>query len=170
TFLGDTQSREQIVFWQLGSLNGSRWDEVFIVAVVGLAAIAVALLLAPQYDLLSLGDRTAAHLGIKVERLRIVSVVIVALMTGVGVAFVGIIAFVGLVVPHLVRMLLGPSHRWLLTVSVLGGAALLVWADLLARTLVVASDLPIGMLTSLIGGPFFYWLIRRSRRQAGGWG
>ena len=99
TFLGDTQSREQIVFWQLGSLNGSRWDEVFIVAVVGLAAIAVALLLAPQYDLLSLGDRTAAHLGIKVERLRIVSVVIVALMTGVGVAFVGIIAFVGLVVP-----------------------------------------------------------------------
>lgn len=170
TFLGDTQSREQIVFWQLGSINGTRWDEVFIVAVVGLAAIAVALMLAPQYDLLSLGDRTAAHLGIKVERLRIVSVVLVALMTGVGVAFVGIIAFVGLVVPHLVRMLLGPSHRWLLTVSVLGGGALLVWADLLARTLVVASDLPIGMLTSLVGGPFFYWLIRRSRRQAGGWG
>ena len=170
TFLGDTQSREQIVFWQLGSINGTRWDEVAIVAVVGLVTMTLALLLAPQYDLLSLGDRTAAHLGIRVERLRIASIVIVALMTGAGVAFVGIIAFVGLVVPHLVRMLLGPAHRRLLTMSVLGGGALLVWADLLARTLVPASDLPIGMLTSLVGGPFFYWLIRRSRRQAGGWG
>jgi len=170
TFLGDTQSREQIVFWQLGSINGTRWDEVAIVAVVGLVTMTLSLLLAPQYDLLSLGDRTAAHLGIRVERLRIASIVIVALMTGAGVAFVGIIAFVGLVVPHLVRMLLGPAHRRLLTMSVLGGGALLVWADLLARTLVTASDLPIGMLTSLVGGPFFYWLIRRSRRQAGGWG
>jgi iron complex transport system permease protein len=170
TFLGDTQSREQIVFWQLGSINGTRWDEVVIVAVVGVAAVTVALLLAPAYDLLALGDRTAAHLGLKVERLRIASIVIVALMTGVGVAFVGIISFVGLVVPHLVRMILGPAHRWLLAMSVLGGATLLVWADMLARTLVVASDLPIGMLTSLVGGPFFYWLIRRSRRQAGGWG
>jgi iron complex transport system permease protein len=169
TFLGDTQSREQIVFWQLGSINGTRWDEVVIVAVVGVAAVTVALLLAPAYDLLALGDRTAAHLGLKVERLRIASIVIVALMTGVGVAFVGIISFVGLVVPHLVRMILGPAHRWLLAMSVLGGATLLVWADMLARTLVVASDLPIGMLTSLVGGPFFYWLIRRNRRQSGGW-
>jgi len=168
-FAGDTQSREQIVFWQLGSLNGSRWDEVAIVAVVGVLAAAVALRLAPRYDLLALGDRTAAHLGVKVERLRVVSVVLVALMTGVGVAFVGIISFVGLVVPHLVRMMLGPAHRTLLIVSVLGGAALLVWADLLARTLVASADLPIGLLTSLVGGPFFYWLIRRSRRRSGGW-
>lgn len=168
-FLGDTQSREQIMFWQLGSINGSRWNEVFVVALVGLAAAAIAIRLAPQYDLLALGDRTAAHLGVGVERLRILSVVLVALLTGVGVAFVGIIAFVGLVVPHLVRMILGPSHRRLLLVSALGGATLLVYADLLARTLVAASDLPIGMLTSLVGGPFFYWLIRRNRRKAGGW-
>ncbi|WP_232527961.1 FecCD family ABC transporter permease [Microbacterium suaedae] len=168
-FLGDTQSREQIMFWQLGSINGSRWNEVFVVALVGLVAAAIAIRLAPQYDLLALGDRTAAHLGVGVERLRILSVVLVALLTGVGVAFVGIIAFVGLVVPHLVRMILGPSHRRLLLVSALGGATLLVYADLLARTLVAASDLPIGMLTSLVGGPFFYWLIRRNRRKAGGW-
>lgn len=168
-FAGDTQSREQIVFWQLGSLNGSRWDEVAVVAIVGVLAAAVALWLAPRYDLLALGDRTAAHLGVKVERLRVLSVILVALMTGVGVAFVGIISFVGLVVPHLVRMLLGPAHRTLLITSVLGGAALLVWADLLARTLVVSADLPIGLLTSLVGGPFFYWLIRRNRRRSGGW-
>ncbi|MGO3660690.1 FecCD family ABC transporter permease [Microbacterium gubbeenense] len=169
TFLGDTQSREQIVFWQLGSINGSRWNEVVIVAIVGVCATAIVASLARQFDLLALGDRTASHLGIKVERLRIASVVLVALLTGVGVAFVGIISFVGLVVPHLVRMLLGPAHRMLFAVSILGGAALLVWADLLARTLVPASDLPIGMLTALVGGPFFYWLIRRNRRQAGGW-
>ena len=132
-------------------------------------AALVAIALDRRYDLLSLGDRTAAHLGVKVERLRVVSVVVVAMLTGVAVAFVGIIAFVGLIIPHLVRMLLGPAHRTLLIAAGFGGAVLLVYADLLARTLVPAADLPIGLLTSLIGGPFFYWLIRRNRRRAGGW-
>lgn len=168
-FAGNTASREQIVFWQLGSMNGSRWPEVLVVVVVGAVTVAGALALARQYDLLALGERTASHLGVRVERLRIVSIVIVALMTGVAVAFVGIIAFVGLVVPHLVRMLLGPANRPLILVSLLGGGTLLVYADLLARTAVPSADLPIGVLTSLIGGPFFYWLIRRSRRKAGGW-
>nr|WP_307220484.1 iron ABC transporter permease [Microbacterium sp. SORGH_AS_0888] len=168
-FAGNTATREQIVFWQLGSMNGSRWPEVLIVVVVGAAAVTGAIVLARQYDLLALGERTASHLGVRVERLRVVSIVLVALMTGVAVAFVGIIAFVGLVVPHLVRMLLGPANRSLILISLLGGGMLLVYADLLARTLVPSADLPIGVLTSLIGGPFFYWLIRRSRRKAGGW-
>ena len=157
------------MFWQLGSMNGSRWDEVATVAVVGLTATAVAVRLAPRYDLLALGERSAAHLGVRVERVRVVSVVVVALLTGVAVAFVGIIVFVGLVVPHLVRMALGPAHRPLLIVSLLGGATLMVYADLLARTAVASADLPIGLLTSLVGGPFFFWLIRRNRRRAGGW-
>lgn len=168
-FAGSSASREQIVFWQLGSMNGSRWDEVATVAVVGLTATAVAVRLAPRYDLLALGERSAAHLGVRVERVRVVSVVVVALLTGVAVAFVGIIVFVGLVVPHLVRMALGPAHRPLLIVSLLGGATLMVYADLLARTAVASADLPIGLLTSLVGGPFFFWLIRRNRRRAGGW-
>lgn len=167
--VGDSGSREQIVFWQLGSMNGSRWGEVGVSALVGGVAVIVALLLARQYDLLALGDRTAAHLGVRVERLRILSIVLVALLTGAAVAFVGIISFVGLVVPHIVRMILGPSNRLLIGASALLGAALLVLADLLARTLVPATDLPIGVLTSLVGGPFFYWLIRRNRRRAGGW-
>lgn len=167
--VGDSGSREQIVFWQLGSMNGSRWGEVGVSALVGGAAVVAALLLARQYDLLALGDRTAAHLGVRVERLRILSIVLVALLTGAAVAFVGIISFVGLVVPHIVRMILGPSNRLLIGASALLGAALLVLADLLARTLVPATDLPIGVLTSLVGGPFFYWLIRRNRRRAGGW-
>ncbi|GAA3201252.1 iron ABC transporter permease [Microbacterium terregens] len=168
-FAGDTASREQIVFWQLGSMNGSRWMEVLLVAIVGLVATVLTVVLARRYDLLALGDRTAAHLGVRVERLRLVSIVLVALLTGVAVAFVGIIAFVGLVVPHIMRMLVGPANRPLILLSFLGGATVLVYADLLARTLVPSADLPIGILTALVGGPFFYWLIRRNRRGAGGW-
>lgn len=169
-FAADTASREQIVFWQLGSMNGSRWPEVWTVAAVAFPAVVIACLLARRYDLLTLGERTAAHLGLRVERLRIGSICLVALLTGVAVAFTGIIMFVGLVVPHLMRMLLGPAHRTLLVTSMVGGAALLVWADLLARTLVAGSDLPIGLLTSLIGGPFFFYLVRATRSRSGGWG
>jgi len=168
-FASSNASREQIIFWQLGSLNGSRWADVLIVTIVAIPAVAATLGLSRRYDLLALGERTAQHLGVRVEILRIVSITIVALLTGVAVAFVGIIAFVGLVIPHVIRMAIGPSHRWLLTGSLIGGAALLVWADLVARTIIPSADLPIGLLTSLIGGPFFYWLIRRNRAKAGGW-
>lgn len=168
-FIGTTGTREQIVFFQLGSLNGSRWSEVGIVTVVVAPALLTATFLSRQYDLLSLGERTAFHLGVHVERLRTVSILLVALLTGAGVAFAGIIAFVGLVVPHLIRMVLGPGHRVLIPMSALGGAVLLTWADTCARTAVEGADLPIGVLTSLIGGPFFLYLIRQSRKRSGGW-
>jgi len=169
TFLGDQQAREQIVFWQLGSLNGTRWQYVAVVAPLVVVGTAGVMVLARRLDLLSLGERSARHLGVDVERLRIVSVVLVALLTAAAVAFCGIIAFVGLVVPHLVRMIVGPGHRVLLPASALGGAVLLLAADLVARTAVAYADLPIGMLTALVGGPFFFWLIRKTRRSAGGW-
>ncbi len=168
-FMGDSAAREQIVFWQLGSLNGSRWPEVAVVAVLAVAGIAVSLILARRYDLLALGERTAAHLGVHVERLRIVSIVIVAVLTGAAVAYAGVISFVGLVVPHAIRMALGPGHRTLMAISALGGAALLVLADTAARTLVPGAELPIGVLTALVGGPFFFVLLRRARSKSGGW-
>ena len=168
-FVGDTASREQVVFWQLGSLNGSLWNEVLIVAVVTVAGLITALLLSRRYDLLALGERNARHLGVNVEALRIGSIVLVALLTGVAVAFCGIIAFVGLVIPHLIRMIIGPGHRYLILASAVGGGALLTLADLLARTIVSGADLPIGMLTSLIGGPFFFYLLYRQRKRSGGW-
>lgn len=168
-FSASAANREQIVFWQLGSIGGSLWREVLVVVVVTVPLVVVAALLGRRYDVLALGERNARHLGIDVERLRIVSVVIVALLTGVAVAFVGIIAFVGLVIPHLVRMLLGPAHRGLIVVSAFGGAVLMIWADLLARTAVAGAELPIGMLTSLVGGPFFFFLLWRQRRRSGGW-
>lgn len=168
-FVASAANREQIIFWQLGSLNGSRWEEVAISFTVSAAGLVVALVIAGRLNLLALGERSARHLGVNVEALRIGSIVLVALLTGVAVAFCGIIAFVGLVVPHIVRLAIGPSHRPLILASALGGGALLVFADLVARTLVGGADLPIGMLTSLIGGPFFFFLLYRQRQRSGGW-
>jgi iron complex transport system permease protein len=168
-FAGNSASREQIVFWQLGSLNGSRWQEVGIVAIVALVGLGVALVIAGKLNLLAIGERSARHLGVNVEALRVGSIILVALLTGAAVAFCGIIAFVGLVVPHMVRMIIGPSHRPLILASAIGGGALLVFADLLARTVVPGADLPIGMLTSLVGGPFFFYLLFRQRKRSGGW-
>ncbi|WP_397428123.1 FecCD family ABC transporter permease [Pontimonas sp.] len=168
-FLADTASREQIVFWQLGSLAGSLWSEVVVVAPLLLVGMVAAVVLSRQLDVLALGERNARHLGVDVEALRIVVIVLVALLTAAAVAFAGIIAFVGLVVPHIIRMVLGPAHRGLLWASAVGGATLLLWADLLTRTLVDGSDLPIGMLTALVGGPFFFGLLYQQRRKSGGW-
>jgi iron complex transport system permease protein len=168
-YIADAATREQIIFWQLGSLSGSNWPEVLLVFVVAVVGTGVAIMLGRRYDLLALGERNARHLGVDVERLRIGSIVLVAVLTGAAVAFVGIIAFVGLIVPHIVRMVLGPSHRALIVTSAFGGALLLVVADLLARTLVPGAELPIGLLTSLVGGPFFLFLLWQQRRRSGGW-
>ncbi|TYL52170.1 iron ABC transporter permease [Nocardioides sp. BGMRC 2183] len=168
-FLGDTQARESIVFWQLGSLNGSRWPYVWVVAPLAVVGIAISLFCARQLDLLSLGERSARHLGVHVERLRILLIVVVALLTAAAVSFCGIVAFVGLVIPHLVRMVTGPGHVAVVTASALAGALVLICADTVARTAIPYTDLPLGMLTSLVGGPFFFWLLRRTRRTAGGW-
>ena len=108
-------------------------------------------------------------MGVDVERLRVQGMLLVALLVSAAVAFCGIIAFVGLVVPHLLRLVMGPGHRALLPISALGGAVLMTAADLCARTLIEFADLPIGMLTSCVGGPFFFWLLRRSRGRSGGW-
>lgn len=170
TFLGDTSAREQIVFWQLGSLNGSMWQQVLVVLPFVLVGLTGAAFLARRLDLLALGEKSARHLGVNVEVLRVTAIVLTALLVGAAVAFAGIIAFVGLVIPHLMRMILGPAHGPLLITSTLGGALLLTIGDLIARTAVPFADLPIGMLTSLVGGPFFFWLLRRSRKRAGGWG
>jgi iron complex transport system permease protein len=169
TFLGTTSTREQIVFWQLGSLNGALWSNIHLVAPLVLIGVVTALIVAPSLDLFALGERTARHLGVNVELLRIVVIVTVALLVCAAVAFAGIIGFAGLIVPHLMRMLIGPAHLPLTIVSALGGALLIAVADLVARTAVPLADLPIGMITSLVGGPFFLWLLVRTRRRSGGW-
>ncbi|MFF0533236.1 FecCD family ABC transporter permease [Nocardia amikacinitolerans] len=169
-FVASPAARDQIVFWQLGSLNGANWDSVAVVAPLAALGVFAAIVVAPRLDLLALGESAARHLGVDVERLRRNVIVIVAVLATAGVAFTGIILFVGLIVPHLVRMIVGPGHRVLIPLSAIVGAVVLLGADVAARSLVDNADLPLGMLTSLIGGPFFFWLLRRTRARAGGWG
>ncbi|EOM78416.1 iron ABC transporter permease [Rhodococcus rhodnii] len=169
TFVASPAARDQIVFWQLGSLSGATWNAVSVVAPMCLVGIAAAMLISRRLDLLSLGESAARHVGLDVERLRQIAVVVVAILVASSVAFTGIILFVGLVVPHLMRIAVGPGHRILIPASALCGALVLLVADLGARTLVPNADLPLGMLTALVGGPFFFWLLRRTRARQGGW-
>ena len=120
-------------------------------------------------NLIVLGEREAFHLGVNTERVRLLVIVLATLVAGAGVAVAGIVVFVGLVVPHLLRIVIGPDHRVLLPASALGGAILLLGADLVARTIVVPAELPLGVVTALIGGPYFLWLLRRTTREQGGW-
>ena len=165
----ETEVRDA-VFWTLGSLGGATWTAVLS----ALPFVALGAILLPAYarelNLLVLGEREAAHLGVETERVRIVVVTGAALATGAAVAVAGTVAFVGLLVPHLVRLVAGPDNRVVLPASFLAGATLLVLADLAARTIASPAELPLGVLTSLIGGPFFLWLLHRTRRQHGGWG
>ncbi|MFC9685789.1 FecCD family ABC transporter permease [Streptomyces sp. NPDC056948] len=168
-FFADTAAVNQITFWQLGSLSQATWPKVLAVLPCAALGLAVAPLYSRRLDLLALGERPARHLGVDVERLRIVLVLVIALLTAAAVSVSGIIGFVGLVVPHLLRMLAGPGHRFLVPGSALFGALVLLAADLTARTVAAPAELPLGVLTALLGSPFFFWLLRRTRRRQGGW-
>lgn len=168
-FFADTAAVNQITFWQLGSLSQTTWPKVLAVLPCAVLGLGVAPLYARRLDLLALGERPARHLGVDVERLRIVLVLVIALLTAAAVSVSGIIGFVGLVVPHLLRMAAGPGHRFLLPGSALLGALVLLAADLTARTVASPAELPLGVLTALLGSPFFFWLLRRTRRRHGGW-
>ncbi|MFC9754989.1 FecCD family ABC transporter permease [Streptomyces sp. NPDC056921] len=168
-FFADNAQVSQITFWQLGSLAQATWPKVLAVLPCAVLGLLVAPFHARKLDLLALGERPARHLGVDVERLRIVLVLVVALLTAAAVAVAGIISFVGLLVPHLLRMANGPGHRFLIPGSALGGALVLVVGDLAARTVADPAELPLGVLTALFGSPFFFWLLRRTCRKQGGW-
>lgn len=168
-FFADSGQVNQITFWQLGSLAQATWPKVLAVLPCALAGLLIAPFYAGKLDLLSLGERPSRHLGVDVERLRLALILLVALLTAAAVAVAGIITFVGLLVPHLLRMANGPGHRFLVPGSALAGAVVLVAGDLAARTLAQPAELPLGVLTALLGSPFFFWLLRRTRRKQGGW-
>ncbi|MFD8067851.1 FecCD family ABC transporter permease [Streptomyces parvulus] len=168
-FFADTAAVNQITFWQLGSLAQATWPKVLAVLPCAALGLGLAPLYARRLDLLALGERPARHLGVEVERLRIVLVLVIALLTAAAVSVAGVIGFVGLVVPHLLRMAAGPGHRFLIPGSALLGGLVLLAADLAARTVAAPAELPLGVLTALLGSPFFFWLLRRTRRRQGGW-
>ncbi|MBX3015569.1 MAG: iron ABC transporter permease [Caldilineaceae bacterium] len=165
TFVATDAQLRNITFWGLGSVSGATWRSVWAV----MPFIALTLLLLPRLarplNALALGEAEANHLGFAVERTKRLIVVLVALTVGASVALTGIIGFVGLLVPHLLRLLVGPDHRVLLPGSALLGATLLLLADLVARTIVAPAELPIGIVTAMIGAPTFLWLLLRDRRR-----
>ncbi len=168
-FVADNSELTAITFWQMGSLAQASWQKVMAVLPFALAGLIIAPMYARRLDLLSLGERPARHLGVDVERMRVVLILVVAVLTAAAVAVSGIIGFIGLVIPHLLRMAAGPGHRFLVPGSALGGALILTAADFTARTIAAPAELPLGVLTALVGSPFFFWLLRRTRRKQGGW-
>lgn len=165
TFIADDNELRDLTFWTLGSLGGATWETaapalvLMGIAIVGLQTLAVAL------NAMILGEADARHLGIPVERTKAMAALLTALGVGAATAVCGIITFVGLVVPHLVRLMAGPDHRYVLPGSACLGAALVLGADLAARTLVAPAELPLGVVTAAIGAPFFLWLLMRSKRR-----
>ena len=162
-FIADDRQLRDITFWLLGSLSGATWPKVATLAPVLALALIACLSIARGLDVLVLGEAEAFHSGVDVERLKRISIVLVSAMTGVAVSVCGVVGFVGIVVPHLLRLVIGPAHRLLLPASVLLGAILLVGADTLARTIVAPAEMPIGILTAAIGAPFFLGMLLRQR-------
>ncbi|TXH72175.1 MAG: iron ABC transporter permease [Thiothrix sp.] len=161
----DTQLRT-LTFWLMGSLGSATWAQVLTALPLILLPVLILPWFAPALNAVLLGEAEAGHLGFNLERLKQVLIVLVALIVGTAVALTGVIGFVGLVVPHLLRLAFGPDHRLLLPASALLGASLLLLADLIARTVVTPAELPIGIITALLGGPFFLWLLNRYRYRS----
>jgi iron complex transport system permease protein len=162
-FVADDRQLRDITFWLLGSLSGATWSKTAALAPVLMAGLIACLFVARGLDVLVLGEAEAFHSGVDVERLKRISIILVSAMTGVAVSVCGVVGFVGIVVPHLLRLAIGPAHRLLLPASVLLGAVLLVGADTMARTIVAPAEMPIGILTAAVGAPFFLAILLRQR-------
>ncbi len=167
TLTTDAQNVVSIMFFLLGSVSAATMSSLPIPAVALLVSCAAALALARPMNALLSGDESALAVGVRTTRLRALLLVIASLLTGVVVAVSGGIGFVGLVVPHAARMLVGSDHRRMLPATVLAGALFLMVADLLARTVAVPTEIPLGILTAFVGAPFFLWLMRRGGERAG---
>ncbi|WP_027093467.1 FecCD family ABC transporter permease [Cohnella thermotolerans] len=153
----------EIVFWLLGSLALRGWPFAGALLPYLVVGLAVLLAYARSLNLFALGERQAAHLGVRVERTKVVVLVVSTLMTAGAVSIAGTIGFVGLVVPHLVRLLVGPDYRLLIPLSALLGGTYMLWADTIARTLLSPTEIPLGVVTAFIGAPFFAYLLRRKK-------
>ena len=163
SYFATAQQRQQLSFFSFGTLSVTNWSIVMVV--LPLAALGIGLLMrkAVLLDLLAVGERQAEHMGVNVSTLRWELIIITAILVAAGVAFAGHIAFVGLIVPHFCRLIVGPGHRALVPFSAACGALLLLAADLLSRTVVAPAEMSIGILTGTIGGPFFLWLVWRNK-------
>lgn len=167
-FAPDSEATSMVLYWTMGSFGAASWETLPVVSVVVVLGLVVLYRYGRALDVLALGDETAASLGISPDRHRKDLLVVASLVTGVMVAVSGAIAFVGLVMPHLVRMVVGATHARVLAVAPLAGAIFMVWVDLVSRTLVAPRELPLGVITALVGVPVFIGLMRRKGYMFGG--
>ena len=160
--LAEAPTVRSAVLWMMGSLSGANWRTVGVVSTYTFPLSLVLFTLARPLNLMAIGEETATYLGEDVERVKKLAYGAASLVAAAGVAFVGVIGFVGLIIPHAVRLLVGPDHRLLLPLSFLAGAAFLMLADLLARTVIAPAEVPVGVVTAFVGVPFFLFLLRRN--------
>ena len=165
SYFSDNQMLRQISVWQMGNLGGANWQKASLMAAVSLIIFSLLPSHAKSLNAFLLGESEARHLGIDVQRIKRQLIFLTALGVGVSVALAGLIGFVGLVIPHMVRLLIGPDHRALLPASALAGASLLLIADSIARVVVLPAELPTGILTALLGAPFFVVLLLKQRGE-----
>ncbi|QDQ01145.1 iron chelate uptake ABC transporter family permease subunit [Lysinibacillus fusiformis] len=156
-----------VMYWMLGSLAGAKWSNLLIPTVVFIIVFVLLWLHYRNLNLLLLGEEAAVTLGVNLQQFRIQLVILVSLLTGVLVAVSGSIGFVGLIIPHIVRLIIGSNYKYVIPISALLGAIFLVWADALARILIAPEEMPIGIITAFCGGPFFIWLLRRNNYSFG---
>jgi iron complex transport system permease protein len=153
---------EKVIFWTMGSLANRDWIDVAVLLPVFLLGAIYLLSQARELNVMSLGERAATHLGMNVERKKIAILIVASFMAAAAVSIVGIIGFVGLIIPHLMRLLTGPDHRILVPLSIFAGAVFMLWTDTLARVIIPGRELPIGVLTAFIGAPVFAYFLRRT--------
>lgn len=165
TYVADEAQLRSLTFWTLGSMGGSTWMSTGITLVATAIGVFGLLTLSKPLNALTLGEQEAKHIGIPVEKLKTLVLALTALLVGCSVAFCGMIGFVGLVVPHILRLLGGPDHRFLLPASALGGALLLSWADTVSRIIAAPAEIPIGIITALVGAPVFLFLLFKQKSR-----
>lgn len=165
TMSANEEQLRSITFWNLGSLGAATWSQIAALLPFSLCTIIIMPYLGKALNALSLSEQDAKAMGFNIERVKNTVMTICAIGVGACVALTGIIGFVGLVIPHIVRLCIGPDHRKLAIVSGLGGAILLLMADVISRTIIAPVELPIGIITSLIGGPFFLYLLLKEKKK-----
>jgi iron complex transport system permease protein len=164
-FFSSREQLQQVIFWMMGSLSGAQWSYLLPLALILLVGSAILFSLARELNAMALGDDMAQHLGIHPVWLKRILLLVTTMLTSAAVAFSGTIGFVGLLVPHATRLLIGPDHRWLLPLSGMAGAIFLVLCDWAARVVLRPAELPVGLISALLGAPFFLYLLRTYRTR-----
>ena len=166
-FMSDDNQLRSITFWLLGSISGATWSSIITAGPIILLSTFILALLGSHLNALSLGDNVAFHIGVRVESSKRLVIILACCATGAAVCISGMIGFIGLVAPHIVRLSIGADHKFLVPTAALLGSFILLLADLLARTLASPAEIPLGVVTSLIGAPFFLWLVFRNKTKVG---